>query len=175
MRRWALILVPALVALLALLFYGLTGDPRHIPSPLIGQVFPEFTGKDLKGREVVLGRAEQRPMLVNVWASWCVSCRAEHEVIKRGASRYGEQVTFVGINYKDELRNAQRWLAQLGDPYVWSLRDERGRAGIDLGVYGVPETFFVDRRGIIVHKEAGPLTDATLAEGVAMLFAEDKQ
>lgn len=169
MRKLWWLIVPGLVALIALLAYGLTSDPRHIPSPLIGKPFPQIQGQNLRGEAVMLGRSNGRPQVINVWASWCVSCRAEHTVLLRGARRYAAEVDIVGINYKDQLANAQRWLSRLGDPYAWSFQDMQGRTGIELGVYGVPETFFVNRQGVIVHKIAGPLTDQTLQEGVAMI------
>ncbi len=168
MRVWWII-VPALALLLGLLAYGLTSDPREIPSPLIGKPFPELVGEDLQGRKVKLGGASELPKVVNIWASWCVSCRVEHEVLMRGAERLSGRIELVGINYKDELEHAQRWLQQRGDPYVWSFRDQSGRAGIELGVYGVPETFFVDRKGTIVHKHTGPLTDDALSKGVELI------
>jgi cytochrome c biogenesis protein CcmG/thiol:disulfide interchange protein DsbE len=167
-RLWWLI-VPGLVALIALLAYGLTSDPRNIPSPLIGKRFPQIKGLNLQGDAVVLGESNGRPQVINVWASWCVSCRAEHTVLLRGARRYASSVDIVGINYKDQLADAQRWLNRLGDPYAWSFQDLEGRTGIELGVYGVPETFFVNRQGVIVHKIAGPLTAESLGEGIAMI------
>lgn len=169
MRVWWWILVPVVMALLVLLGYGLTSNPKNIPSPLVGKPFPVIEGADLQGRVVSLGKAGDKPGVFNVWASWCVSCRAEHQVLLRGARRYADKVTLIGINYKDELANARGWLSRLGDPYQWSFHDETGRAGLELGVYGVPETFFVNRDGIIVHKIAGPLTDESLAEGIAMI------
>lgn len=169
MRKLWWLIVPGLVALIALLAYGLTSDPRHIPSPLIGKHFPQISGNSLEGDAVILGAGNGRPQVVNVWASWCVSCRAEHRVLLRGAGRYANSVDIVGINYKDQLADAQNWLNQLGNPYTWIFQDQKGRTGIELGVYGVPETFFVNRNGVIVHKIAGPLTDESLAEGIAMI------
>lgn len=173
MRKLWWLIVPGLVVLFVLLGYGLTSDPRHIPSPLIGKSFPVIQGRTLQGDPVALGEAGERPQVVNVWASWCVSCRAEHEVLLRGAQRYPNQVDIIGINYKDQLADAQRWLSRLGNPYKWSFQDIEGRTGIELGVYGVPETFFVNRRGIIVHKIAGPLTDASLADGIRMITVQN--
>ena len=169
MRLWWLILVPVVVVLFVLLGYGLGSDPKHIPSPLIGKPFPLIKGLNLQGQTVSLGAVNNKPSVFNVWASWCVSCRAEHKVLLRGAKKFSTKVNFVGINYKDKLRNAKRWLNSLGDPYQWSLHDEAGKTGLELGVYGVPETFFVNKDGIIVHKIAGPLTDESLATGIAMV------
>lgn len=169
MRLWWWILVPVVLVLLALLGYGLTSNPKNIPSPLIGKPFPLIEGVDLQGQVVSLGKIGEKPAVFNVWASWCASCRAEHQVLLRGVRRYADKVSLIGINYKDELANARGWLSQLGNPYQWSFHDETGRVGLELGVYGVPETFFVNRDGIIVHKIAGPLTDESLAEGIAMI------
>lgn len=167
-KLWWMI-VPALVVLLGLLGYGLTSNPKHIPSPLIGKPFPTLEGEDLNGNKVVLGVEKDKPTIVNVWASWCVACRAEHQVLLRGAQRYGDSVSLVAINYKDERTNAKAWLRQLGNPYLWSFYDKSGRAGLELGVYGVPETFFVNRDGIIVEKISAPLTDEQFAAGVALI------
>ena len=169
MRSVWWILIPVLAILIGLLGYGLTSNPRHIPSPLIGKPFPELQGIDLNGQPVKLGLVAGKPTIVNVWASWCVACRQEHEVLLRGARRYAGTVSLVAVNYKDELANARRWLNRLGDPYLWSVHDLSGRIGIELGVYGVPETFFINRDGIIVEKISAPLTDEKLAAAVALI------
>lgn len=163
------IIFPVLILLFGLLAYGLTSNPKHIPSPLIGKVFPSLSGKDLNGNNVTLGVIDGKPTIVNVWASWCGACRAEHTVLLRGARRYGDSISLVAINYKDELPNARRWLSGLGDPYQWSFHDLSGRAGLELGVYGVPETFFINKQGIIVEKISAPLTDEMLADGIALM------
>ena len=165
-------IIPALIILFGLLAYGLTSNPKHIPSPLIGKAFPTLQGKDLNGNEVTLGVVKGKPTIVNVWASWCAACRSEHNVLLRGARRYGDSISLVAINYKDELVNARRWLNSLGDPYQWSFHDLSGRAGLELGVYGVPETFFVNKKGIIVEKISAPLTDEILAKGIALMSAD---
>lgn len=163
------VIVPALVILFGLLGYGLTSNPKHIPSPLIGKPFPIIQGKDLNGNNVTLGVVNAKPTVINVWASWCAACRLEHKVLIRGARRYGNKISLVAINYKDELDNATAWLRQLGNPYLWSYHDLSGRAGLELGVYGVPETFFVNKQGIIVEKISAPLTDAQFAAGVELM------
>ncbi len=145
------------VALVALLGIGLTLNPRLVPSPLIGKPAPEFdlplllsegsfTNKDLIGHVTLL----------NVWASWCFACRQEHETIKH-LSRNG--VRIIGLNYKDEPDDAKNWLARLGNPYQAIAVDYNGRIAIDWGVYGAPETFLIDKKGIIRHKVIGPLSD----------------
>lgn len=146
------------ILMAGLLGYGLKLDPRLIPSPLIDKPAPAFllarlhapqhqvSEKDFQGQVWVL----------NVWASWCVACRAEHEVIKRLSGLGMARV--IGLNYKDNPEDARRWLQELGDPYALSLMDRDGRVGIDWGVYGVPETFIIDKDGLIRYKHIGPIT-----------------
>ena len=153
-RFMPLIIFTVLVIFLAV---GLTLNPREVPSPLIGKPAPEFelplllkegsfSNKDLIGHVT----------LINVWASWCFACRQEHEVVKH-LSRQG--VRIIGLNYKDEASDAKQWLAKLGNPYQAIAADRDGRIAIDWGVYGAPETFLIDRQGIIRHKVIGPLSD----------------
>ncbi len=163
------VIVPVLLILFGLLGYGLTSNPKHIPSPLIGKPFPLIEGMDLNGNKVTLGVVNGKPTVVNVWASWCAACRSEHNVLIRGSRIYGDKISLVAINYKDELVNAKAWLRQLGNPYLWSYHDLSGRAGLELGVYGVPETFFVNKKGIIVEKISAPLTDEQFAAGVELM------
>lgn len=154
-RRFVpLIIFTVLVIFLAI---GLTLNPRLVPSPLIGKPVPvfelplllqdgAFSNKDLIGQVT----------LVNVWASWCFACRQEHEVVKH-LSREG--VRIIGLNYKDEANDAKQWLSQLGNPYENVVVDYDGRIAIDWGVYGAPETFLIDKQGIVRHKVIGPLSD----------------
>lgn len=146
------------LALVSLLAIGLTRDPRLVPSPLIGQPVPDFSLTDLQQPDRSLTQADLvgQVYLLNVWATWCVSCRAEHQVLM-AIARQGE-IPIYGLNYKDDRDEAVRWLQTLGDPYVTNLYDPEGHVGLDLGVYGTPESFLVDRAGIIVHKHVGPLT-----------------
>ncbi len=160
-RFLPLIIFAALATLLAV---GLTLNPRLVPSPLIDKPAPEFelpllleqgsfSHKDFIGKVTLL----------NVFASWCVSCRQEHEVIKH-LVRSGARV--VGLNYKDEPEDAKRWLATLGNPYHVVAADYDGLAGIDWGVYATPETFLIDKDGIIRHKVIGPLTNKKKLDGL---------
>lgn len=148
--------------LVVLLFVGLRLDPREVPSPLIDKPAPAFSlpqlhdpGKTLT-REDLLGKV----YLLNVWASWCVSCRDEQPVLMQLAQT--GQVDIYGLNYKDQREDALRWLAMFGNPYIASVSDLDGRVGIDWGVYGVPETFVIDRAGMIRHKHIGPVSQADL-------------
>lgn len=148
----------AFLALVSLLAIGLTRDPRLVPSPLVGQPAPDFALTALENPDRTLTRADLmgKVLLLNVWATWCVSCRAEHEMLMDIAEQ-GE-VPIYGLNYKDDREEALRWLKTLGNPYTGNLYDPEGQVGLDLGVYGTPESFLVDRNGVIVHKHVGPIT-----------------
>jgi cytochrome c biogenesis protein CcmG/thiol:disulfide interchange protein DsbE len=157
MLRFILPLI-VFIALVAVLTVGLYRDPRYVPSPLVGKLAPELNLPPLKGgggpilRQDLLGKVT----LINVWASWCAACRDEHAVLLRLARE--EKLPILGFNYKDRREEAIEWLARLGDPYFMIAFDSEGRAAIDWGVYGVPETFLVDPNGIIRYKHVGPLT-----------------
>ena len=149
-----------LFALLALLLaVGLRLNPREVPSPFIGKPAPAFRLPRLNepGLHLAVEDMRGKVWLLNVWASWCVACRVEHPLLVDLARR--NQVPIYGLNYKDDARNAQEWLRRFGDPYVDSARDTDGRVGIDYGVYGVPETFVIDKAGIVRFKHIGPLTE----------------
>lgn len=152
-------LAPLLVflALAGLLYKGLSLDPRRVPSPLIDKPAPAFSLPRLKHPDTPLSNADFRGQvaLFNVWATWCVACRSEHPLLMQLARR---GVPIYGLNYKDQRADAERWLQRLGDPYIANAFDADGRVGIDWGVYGTPETFVVDRQGIIRHKHIGPLS-----------------
>ncbi len=160
MKSLKFIIPLALFAVLAIfLWRGLSLNPREVPSPLIGKPAPAFAlpklgepGTTIK-REDLLGKV----WVLNVWASWCAPCRVEHPMVIGFAQRTGTPV--YGLNYKDQTGAASSWLAQLGNPYAATLVDADGKAGIDWGVYGVPETFVIDKTGIIRYKHIGPLTE----------------
>ena len=158
-RRLLLFGVPLALFLLVGVFLGigLTRDPSTLPSALVGKPAPEFTLPPLEGRDQHgLSRADLggKPMLVNVFASWCVPCRIEHPIV----SRLVEQGVIVqAINYKDRPEDAKSWLGELGDPYQLIGADRSGRVGIDWGVYGVPETYVIDKDGRIAYRHVGPL------------------
>jgi cytochrome c biogenesis protein CcmG, thiol:disulfide interchange protein DsbE len=148
---------------------GLKLDPREVPSPLIGKPAPEFALPRLDNPQKVLRRADLlgQVWLLNVWASWCVACRQEHPLLVELARR--KAVPLYGLNYKDKPAAAQKWLIDGGNPYEASLSDESGQVGIDFGVYGVPETFVIDRAGLIQFKHTGPLTAQVLEQAVLPL------
>jgi cytochrome c biogenesis protein CcmG/thiol:disulfide interchange protein DsbE len=158
------------------LFRGLSLDPQALPSALIDQPVPEFSLPVL-GQERLIQRQDilGEPALLNVWATWCVSCRVEHPYLVQ----IGESgVPIYGINYKDEDAAAQRWLTELGDPYRANIIDREGTLGLDLGVYGAPETYLVDANGVVRYRHVGvvdervwqtilqPLYQQLIAEGV---------
>jgi cytochrome c biogenesis protein CcmG/thiol:disulfide interchange protein DsbE len=166
-RRIWLAILPALAfAGLALLFWrGLSGDPSQVPSALINKTVPEFNLPAIDGLGVPgLGSNDLKDgkvTVVNVWASWCGPCRTEHPLLMELAGR--SDIRLVGINYKDDPENARRFLGSLGQPFAAIGADQAGRSAVDWGVYGVPETFVVDGKGIIRYKSIGPLTPEIVA------------
>ena len=171
-RRPLLFMLPlALFALVGVfLAIGLTRDPGTLPSALVGKPAPDFALPPLQGRDTLgLARADLggQPMLVNVFASWCVPCRVEHPVIARLSER---GVVIHGINYKDRPEAATAWLQELGDPFQRIGADRDGRVGIEWGVYGVPETFVVDREGNIAYRHVGPLQPRDVEETILPLL-----
>lgn len=162
-RTWVIVAAVASAALLSLLGIGMTRDPRELPSALIGKPLPAFSLPGMKRDAPPLTQVELlgQPRIINVWASWCVACQSEHPVLldlQRELMRKGQAHTLYGVNYKDTPDAARGWLQRGGDPYVDSIVDAKGRLGIELGVYGVPETFVIDASGMIVFRHAGPLT-----------------
>lgn len=168
------VLVPLAVfaAVGVLLAAGLTLNPREIPSPLIGKAVPRFALPPVQGRTLGLSSADLRGevSIVNVFASWCLSCRDEHPVFMK-MKRNG-LVPIHGLNYKDQPVDAQKWLDELGDPYTRTGADVDGRVAIDWGVYGVPETFVIDREGRIAYKHIGPVTPQLVDETLRPLIAK---
>jgi len=158
--------------LVVFLFRGLNLDPREVPSPLINKPAPAFTLTRLDDatrtirREDMLGKV----WMLNVWASWCVACRQEHPVLVEFART--KSVALIGLNYKDTRPDASGWLKQFGNPYDASIFDSEGKVGIDFGVYGVPETFVIDKQGVIRMKQIGPVTPEVLATRIQPLIKE---
>ena len=171
MRRylWPLGLFLVLVAFLAV---GLRLDPREVPSPLVGKPAPAFQAAALARPELTIARDDLlgKVWLLNVWASWCGACRDEHPVLVDYARRGG--VPIYGLNYKDKREDGLSWLRQFGNPYTDSLFDPDGRIGIDYGVYGVPETFVIDRAGVIRYKHIGPITPAVMRDKIEPLLKQ---
>ena len=160
------------VVLVGFLCVGLSRDPREVPSPLVDKPAPAFLLAQLDDPSKKLGPANLRGQvwLLNVWASWCVSCRVEHPLLV--ALSKAKIVPIIGLDYKDTNDLGRAWLSENGDPYQVSVVDADGRAGIDWGVYGVPETFVVDKSGVIRYKQIGPITPESLQQKILPLVRE---
>jgi cytochrome c biogenesis protein CcmG, thiol:disulfide interchange protein DsbE len=170
-RRFRYFAPVAIFVAIAIMFaWGLTRDPREIPSNLIGKPVPQFNLPPVKGRMLGLSSANLggEVSLVNVFASWCAECRLEHPLIMQLKSQ--DVVTIHGLNYKDRPDDAERWLNKLGDPYTRTGADIKGRVGIDWGVYGVPETFVISKDGRIAYKHIGPLSVDVLEKKIIPLI-----
>lgn len=160
MKGYLKFLIPGglFLVLVGFLFIGLQRDPRVIPSPLIGKPAPSFTLERLEDPAVQIGtdNYQGRMYLLNVWGTWCGGCRQEHDALL--AIARSKAVPIVGLNWKDDRVQAQRWLEQLGNPYDSVAFDPEGQVAIDWGVYGAPETFLVSADGIVLHKQIGPIS-----------------
>ena len=141
-----------------LLGYGLKLDPRKIPSPLVNKPLPAFSLPTLEDPKKLITNADLRGrvVMINVWASWCVACKQEHPLLLELAQR--KQIPIIGLNYKDKPADAFKVLETEGNPYDTIIVDASGRTGIDWGVYGVPESFILDKQGVIRYKQIGPIT-----------------
>ena len=169
MKRWIMVLpLVGFLGVAAVLFRGLYLDPAELPSALINKPFPEFSLREVQG-ERTLTRADLlgKPALVNVWATWCIACRVEHPVLNRLAQ---QGVVIYGVNYKDANADALKWLKDFHDPYRLNIRDDDGSLGLNLGVYGAPETFLIDAKGMIRHKYVGVIDDTVWREQLAALY-----
>jgi cytochrome c biogenesis protein CcmG/thiol:disulfide interchange protein DsbE len=171
----ARLLLPLGIFLLLAVFLavGLRLNPREVPSPFVGKPAPQFAAAvlgapdRLRRRDELLGKV----WILNVWASWCAPCREEHPLLVDYARQPGA-ATLIGLNYKDKPDAAARWLQQLGNPYAETLVDPEGRIGIDYGVYGVPETFVVDKTGVVRMKHIGPLTPDVMRDKLVPLVRQ---
>ena len=165
MKRYLLPLI-VFVLLVGFLAAGLSLNPREVPSPLIGKPAPAFSlpRLDAAGQTLSAQDLRGKVWVLNVWASWCAPCRQEHPLIAELAKSGGAPV--YGLNYKDKPADATTWLGQLGNPYTATVSDVEGLVGIDYGVYGVPETFVIDKGGVIRLKHIGPMTPEALRDSV---------
>ncbi|MFR0674564.1 DsbE family thiol:disulfide interchange protein [Enterobacterales bacterium AW_CKDN230030176-1A_HGKHYDSX7] len=169
MKRW-MKAVPLVVFLLlaGVLYKGLFLKPDALPSALLGKPFPAFSLPAVQGeRTVTEADLIGRPALVNVWGTWCPSCKVEHPFLNKLA---GQGVLIHGIDYKDDSAAAQAWLRDFHDPYALNVRDDAGTLGLNLGVYGAPETFLIDARGIIRHRHVGVIDATVWREQLAPLY-----
>jgi cytochrome c biogenesis protein CcmG/thiol:disulfide interchange protein DsbE len=171
MKQLRFIIPLVLFALLAFfLWRGLRLDPRAVPSPLIDKPAPGFALTRLDDAAKTIRRDDMlgKVWLLNVWASWCVACREEHPTLLAFAQT--KAAPLIGLNYKDNRPDGLQWLNQFGNPYEVSAFDRDGRVGIDFGVYGVPETFVIDQRGLVRFKHVGPLTPEVIESRIKPLL-----
>ncbi len=157
------------------LYRGLSLNPREVPSALLDKPVPQFTLPLLHEPEKMLSVADMKGQvwLLNVWGSWCISCQYEHPVLN-GLSKQ-QVVPIIGFNWKDEPETAKAWLRKNGDPYTKSVADREGRVAIDLGVYGAPETFIIDKGGVIRLKHTGPISPSDLKNTIVPLIEKLKK
>ena len=169
--RKGIVPLAVFVILVVFLGIGLTLKPRELPSPLIDKPLPAFSLPELIEPQKTLSAKDMlgKVWMLNVWASWCVACRVEHPVLVE-LSRTDPSILIYGLDYKDKREDALKWLARGGNPYHTSLSDTQGLVGIDLGVYGVPETFIIDKQGVIRHKQIGPITPEVLQDTILPLM-----
>ena len=156
----------------AFLYVGLSLDPHEVPSPLVGKAAPAFTLPQLHepSKQFSTQDMKGKVWLFNVWASWCTACRDEHPVLM-GLSRQNI-VPIYGMDYKDKREDGEAVLREIGNPYTLVVSDTEGRVGIDYGVYGVPETYVIDKQGVIQYKQIGPVTPQNLSEKILPLIKE---
>jgi cytochrome c biogenesis protein CcmG/thiol:disulfide interchange protein DsbE len=161
------------LGLVLIFIYGLQHDPRLVPSPLIDKPAPAFKLPTVHAEEknISLDDLKGKVSLINVWASWCAACRTEHPLLV-DAAKNDNNLNLYGLNYKDKRADALQWLNNLGNPYKESAFDESGSIGIDYGVYGVPETFVLDKAGIIRYKHIGPIDKQQLDTIILPLVKE---
>jgi len=162
------------VILVGFLAVGLNRDPQEIPSPLIGKQAPAFELPQLADPQKIFSPESMKgkPWILNVWASWCVACREEHPVLVELGKL--QVAPIIGLDYKDKRDDAMAMLARQGNPYLLSAFDAKGRVGIDYGVYGVPETYVIDKTGVIRFKHIGPITMELLRKKIIPLLDELK-
>lgn len=166
MSRVKLFIPLMIFVVLAVFFWrGLSLDPTDMPSALIDRPMPAFSLPTVNDATQVVSEGDLKGevTLLNVWATWCISCRVEHPYLVELAE---QGVKIVGVNYKDDVQEAQKWLKNLHNPYVYSIVDADGRLGIDLGVFGAPETYVLDRQGVIRYKHVGVIDDKVWTEEI---------
>lgn len=162
------------IVLAGFLYIGLGLDPKKLPSPLIGKTFPNLEVEDFNTGEIyaIQDKLQGKISLVNVWASWCVTCRAEHEMLMQIAKTDSLQI--LGINYKNTKKDGNMFLTRLGNPYDLIVFDQSGKLGLELGVYATPETFITDQQGIICFKRIGELTPGIWERQILPLISQLK-
>ncbi|MGE5469006.1 MAG: DsbE family thiol:disulfide interchange protein [Ignavibacteria bacterium] len=175
MKAKFLIPLALFVVLIGFLAVGLNRDPREVPSPLVGKPAPAFRVPQLGASDKTFSPADMKGQvwMLNVWASWCVSCREEHPLLVEFSR--AQVAPLIGLDYKDKREDGLGMLRRAGNPYDLSAFDGDGRVGIDYGVYGVPETYVIDKAGVIRYKQIGPITPDALEKKILPLIAELKK
>lgn len=162
-----------LVSLFGFLAMTLNNDPKSLPSQLVGKEIPSFTGNALQApnsvQNILTNKDFKGPALINVWATWCPSCREEHATLN---VLKDQGITIYGINYKDDAVLAYNWLQELGNPYALNVVDQKGMIGINMGVYGAPETFFIDENNMIRYRYAGPILDQVWEKELKSIYTK---
>lgn len=152
---------------------GLENDASHLPSVLEGKPLPKFSGNEVdapdKFSRILTDEDIKGPALLNIWATWCETCEAEHETLNALGK---EGVPIYGLNYRDDVAKAHIWLETLGNPYIFTVADPKGSIGIELGVYGAPETYFLDEENRVVHRHVGEITPENWEGGLKQIFEE---
>jgi cytochrome c biogenesis protein CcmG/thiol:disulfide interchange protein DsbE len=164
---WALVVAVPLVALLAA---GFQHDPNAVKDPVVNGRAPAFTLKTLDGQQVSSRSLQGKPVVVNFWASWCLDCEYEHPTLMRAWKRYGKSVTFLGIDYQDHAADARSFLHKYGGGWT-QLTDPGQLTAINFGVYGVPETYFINRKGRVLYKSTGPVTWSLMTREIEKITA----
>ncbi|MBI4124576.1 MAG: DsbE family thiol:disulfide interchange protein [Deltaproteobacteria bacterium] len=166
MKRWILFIL-VVAPVVYLLTFGLSRDPRELPSVLIGKEAPAFSLKTLENKEITLESLRGSPIVMNFWATWCGPCLYEHAILKEARERFEKEgVKFLGVVYQDRREQVEAFLKEMGEPFV-VLLDETSRSAIDFGVGGVPETFFIDSQGIVRKKLSGVLSREYIETGIS--------
>jgi cytochrome c biogenesis protein CcmG/thiol:disulfide interchange protein DsbE len=160
------VIIFALLGVLLAVGLKIADHKSELPSPLVGREMPRFDLPLLGQEEVIINSEELigEPMLINFWASWCVTCRVEHPIIEQLAA--SGAIRIIGLNFRDETEDALAWLQQFGNPYAMIIQDYSGRTSIDFGVYAAPESFLVDEKGVIVFKQLGALTPEVIEQEI---------
>ena len=169
--NWRIISITAIfvVPLIVVLAMGFNQNPQEVPFVLTGAPATDFSLTSLDGDKVTLSSFKGKPVILNFWATWCEPCKYEHEILQRASLNYRDDIVVLGIIYQDDPARAKNYLSSKSNHYP-QLIDEKSRVAIDYGVSGVPESFFIDSAGKIVHKEAGVVTPNTLSKQIATLL-----